>query len=261
MDAEAKEYFQRLHFTCIIVCHNSPAKEKQRGFIQRDRSLYEYSLEKEYLLKVSRAPVSKGIISSKWAATCTEHTTFASRNCYIHENHHFICNLQTTKMDINLCLTISNSLGIYFQRKFARAGNVTTANHRLSPFITDPCNSFTAAVTCSLQLPFLKQDKWHLYAPCPDSSASTAQREICNEVEIIKAFRMNKMLIDTMQFKGMKGLDKETKTERKQREKVLTSMAAMGFHKRLRVAVSLNTRYIHCLPIGWIHIPHSSNKQ
>jgi hypothetical protein len=26
---------------------------------------------------------------------------------------------------------------------------------------------------------------------------------------------MNKMLIDTMQFKGMKGLDKETKTERK----------------------------------------------
>jgi hypothetical protein len=67
MDPEGKEHFQRPHFTCIIVCHNSPAKEKQRGFIQREMPLYEYPLEQEYLLKVSRALVSKGfvIISSK----------------------------------------------------------------------------------------------------------------------------------------------------------------------------------------------------
>jgi len=66
MDAEAKEHFPRLHFTCIIVCHNGPAKDKRRGFIQRDMSLG-YPLEQEYLLKVSKAPVSKGfvIISTK----------------------------------------------------------------------------------------------------------------------------------------------------------------------------------------------------
>lgn len=134
----------------------------------------------KYFSKVSRAPVSKAfvIISLKRATTCTEQTTFASRT------YNFTCNLQITKKDMNLCLTISNSLGMYFQRKLISVGNVTTANRRPSPFITDPCNCFTAAVTCSLRLPFLKQDKRHWYAPCTDLPAFTVSKRNCSEVEI-----------------------------------------------------------------------------
>ncbi len=73
---------------------------------------------------------------------------------------------------------------------------------------------------------------------------------------------MNKMLIETMRFKGMKGLDKETKTERKQREKVLTSMAAMGFHKRHRVAVSLTPdTYIACPLDGFTFLIAATNNK
>jgi hypothetical protein len=116
---------------------------------------------------------------------------------------------------------------------------------------------------CYLQPPAPIPEARQMTFVCPLSRliCKYCSKRNCNQVEIINTFRMNKMLIDKMQFKGMKGLDKETKTERKQREKVLTSMAVMGFHKRHRVAVSLNTRYIHYLHIGWIHIPHSSNKQ
>jgi hypothetical protein len=54
---------------------------------------------------------------------------------------------------------------------------------------------------------------------------------------------MNKMLIDRMPFKEMKRVidrneDRKQKERQPQRENVLTSMAAVGSHKRWGVAVS-----------------------